>query len=524
MSKFLPPDNQYLRYTPNKQLLPDSKTYFLKHLTCILLLCSFSTLFGQTDVLYRVSDPAYATTVAHTFTDGEVIPRLRSTESAIPTRYTEAVKGYLRTYTIKNRAKTERILGKSVMYFPIYEEQFRKSGIPDALKYLSVTESALNPVAISSASATGLWQFMKATGREYGLRIDQAVDERCDPHLSTAAAAAYLAKQYARFGDWALAIAAYNSGPGNVSKAIRRGRSKNFWKIKKYLPRETRSYVPGYIAAAYILQHYEKHGLTPQYPDMDLQLTEAVKVYQFLNFQTISSMTGLPVNTIKELNPSFLQNYIPATQRGYYLILPKRVMDTFKNQVARPDSKPVYAATNSNPIYTTPVSNNPVYRKTRTRLNKDNYSLSHHNVLHNENLQTIAKQYNCHPYHIKVWNDLKSNYVQPGKQLKIYVPKFDQATSAQIIHTPKQKINVPKISTLKVQGPISQYPSDIGKNPKKNKIKARRYLYHVIHRNESLRDISKQYNTSVQQILDFNTVKRGRLPMPGDKIKVKIIE
>ena len=498
--------------------------YSLKHLTYILLLFSFSSLSGQTDVLYRVSDPSYATTVAHTFTDGEVIPRLRATESAIPTRYTDAVKGYLRTYTIKNRAKTERILGKSVMYFPIYEEQFRKSGIPDALKYLSVTESALNPVAISSASAVGLWQFMKATGREYGLRIDQTVDERSDPHLSTAAAAAYLAKQYNRFGDWALAIAAYNSGPGNVSKAIRRGRSKNFWKIKKYLPRETRSYVPGYIAAAYILQHYEKHGLIPQYPEMDLQLTEAVKVYQFLNFQSISAMTGLPVNTIKELNPSFLQNYIPATQRGYYLILPKRVMNTFKSQVARPDSKPVYASNNPRPIYTTPVSTNPVYTNTRTNLNKDNYSLSYHYVLNNENLHTIAKLHNCHPYHIKVWNDLKSNYVKPGEQLKIYTPKFGQAASSQIIRSPKEKINIPKISTIKIQGPTSQNPSDIGKKPTNSKIKVRRYLYHVIHRNESLRDISKQYNTSVQQLLEFNKVKRGRLPMPGDKIKVKIIE
>jgi len=165
---------------------------------------------------------------------------------------------------------------------------------------------------------------------------------------------------------------------------------------------------------------------------MDLQLTEAVKVYQFLNFQSISAMTGLPVSTIKELNPSFLQNYIPATQRGYFLILPKRVMNTFKNQVARPDSKPVYASTNNaRPIYTTPVSNNPVYRNTRINLNKDNYSISHHYVLQNENLQTIAKQYNCHPYHIKVWNDLKSNYVRPGEQLKIYTPKFGQTASAK---------------------------------------------------------------------------------------------
>ena len=492
--------------------------YFLKHFIFLALSLSFCAIHAQTDVLYRVSNDAYATTVAHTFSDSDVIPRLRATNSAITPRYTDAVKGYLRTYTIKNRAKTERILGKSVMYFPIYEEEFRKNGLPESLKYLSVTESALNPVAISSASATGLWQFMKATGKEYGLRIDQTVDERCDPHLSTAAAAAYLAKQYKRFGDWALAIAAYNSGPGNVSKAIRRGRSKNFWKIKKYLPRETRSYVPGYIAAAYILQHYEQHGLTPNYPEMDLQLTEAVKVYSFLNFQTISSMTGLSMDIIKELNPSFLQNYIPATQRGYYLILPKRVMNTFKNQVARPDAQRTHTAVNTGPIYGSTAN-----------FNVDAYTLSHHYVQANENLQTIANSYNCHPYHIKVWNELKSNYVQAGTQLKIYTPKIGPTASKPTkVITPRNKRSTPKIAPIKWK-PVKTiyYPSAITNSSaaKTSKIKPKRFLYHVIHRNESLRDISKQYGTPVDQLLEFNNIKKGkRLPMPGDKIKVKLVE
>jgi len=484
-----------------------------KYLLTLVICCVFGCLHAQTNVLYRVNNSYPATTVAHTFNDADVIARLQTVQSAVPTRYTDVVKGYLRTYTIKKRSKTEAILGKSVMYFPIYEEQFRRKGIPEALKYLSVTESALNPVAVSSAKAVGLWQFMKATGKEYGLRIDDTIDERRDPHLSTAAAAEYLHKQYKRFGDWALAIAAYNSGPGNVSKAIRRGRSKNFWKIKKYLPRETRSYVPGYIAAAYILQHYEKHGLIPQYPEMDLQLTEAVKVYQFINFQTISAMTGISVGTIRALNPSFLQNYIPSTQRGYYLILPKRVMNDFKNTVARPDSKPVRVVVNTAPIY---ASNN--------NFNTDKYSISYHTVQQAENLPAIAKIYNCHPYHIKVWNELKSNYVNSGQQLKIYIPisEIPKPVKPVKVLVPKAKVFLPKIDPIRAKPVKSQTQTVIQKGQAANQA-PKQYQYHIIHRNESLKEIAAQYGLSVEKLLSINQVKSGRLPMPGDKIKVKIL-
>ena len=486
---------------------------FSKYLLTLVISCVFGHIYAQTNVLYRVNTNYPSTTVAHTINEADVIARLETIQSAVPTRYTAVVKGYLRTYTIKNRAKTETILGKSVMYFPIYEEQFRKKGIPEALKYLSVTESALNPVAISSANAVGLWQFMKATGKEYGLRIDKTIDERCDPHLSTAAAAEYLHRQYKRFGDWALAIAAYNSGPGNVSKAIRRGRSKNFWKIKKYLPKETRSYVPGYIAAAYILQHYEDHGLIPQYPAMDLQLTEAVKVYQFINFQTISAMTGISVNTIRTLNPSFLQNYIPSTQKGYFLILPKRVMNDFKNKVARPDSQPVRVAVNTSPIYAS--TNN---------FNTDQYSISYHTVQQGENLPAIAKIYNCHPYHIKVWNELKSNYVNGGQQLKIYTPISERPkpVTPVKVFVPKAKIIIPTITGIRAKPVKSQTQSIIEKGQATNQ-GPRRYQYHIMHRNESLREIAAQYGLSIEKLLSYNQVKSGRLPMPGDKIKVKVL-
>ena len=175
--------------------------------------------------------------------------------------------------------------------------------MPLDLKFLSVVESALNPMAVSRSGAVGLWQFMPATGREYGLKISRYVDERKDPVKSTLAAIKYLKKQYNRYGNWELALAAYNGGPGRVNRAIKRGRSKNFWRIRKYLPRETRNYVPAYIAATYIANFYHMHDLVPIYPDLELQLTESVKVYETLNFSEIEAITGTPEYIIEILNP-----------------------------------------------------------------------------------------------------------------------------------------------------------------------------------------------------------------------------
>jgi len=305
-----------------------------------LLFVYFFVATGNISAQYSQSVTTTDNTIP-LYTDEEIRMRLRNIASCVIPRYTDVVKGYIRTYTIKKRDKTERMLGKTVMYFPIFQKYAKEYDLPDALKYLSVTESALDPIAISSAKAVGLWQFMKLTGEEYGLRIDATVDERRDPHLSTDAAMRYLQRQYKRFGNWPLAIAAYNSGGGNVSRAVRRGRSKNFWKIRKYLPKETRNYVPAYIAAAYLLQNYEQHNLNPIYPEMDLQLTDVVKIYDNLDFNQISAMTGLSITTIRALNPSYKRDFIPANIKGNFLILPKRVVNDFNIIFRRPDSRMV---------------------------------------------------------------------------------------------------------------------------------------------------------------------------------------
>ena len=433
------------------------------------------------------------------YTDAEIRTRLRNIASCIIPRYTNVVRSYIQTYTIKKRQKTERMLGKTIMYFPIYERYTKEYGLPEALKYLSVTESALDPVAVSSAKAVGLWQFMKVTGKEYGLRIDHVVDERCDPHLSTDAAMRYLQRQYKRFGDWALAIAAYNSGGGNVSRAIRRGRSKNFWKIRKYLPRETRNYVPAYIAAAYLLQNYEKHNLNPLYPEMDLQLTESTKVYDNLTFNQIATMTGLSITTIRALNPSYKQDFIPASTNGRFLILPKRVMNAFNALFQRPDSKdkPQSFVRSTGALYTK----------------------SYYTVQPDDNLAFLAELFNCEPAHLKIWNGLKSDVLYPGQELLLFSPTYDNRS----IRVKNSTSSTP-IEYLPSIQPSSIYPQQgtyVFQDEQTTQVSD--YMYHTLQRNESLREVASKYQIPVSKLLEMNKMDENSLPKPGHRLKVKLL-
>ena len=439
------------------------------------------------------------------YTDEDIRMRLRGIASCVIPRYTDVVKSYIRTYTIKHRDKTERMLGKAVMYFPIFQKYAKEYGLPDALKYLSVTESALDPIAISSAKAVGLWQFMPVTGKEYGLRIDDTIDERRDPHRSTDAAMRYLQRQYKRFGNWPLAIAAYNSGGGNVSRAVRRGRSKNFWKIRKYLPRETRNYVPAYIAAAYLLQNYEQHNLNPTYPEMDLQLTDVTKVYEHLDFNQIAALTGLSITTIRALNPSYKRDYIPVSTKGRYLILPKRVMNDFNSYFSRPDTR-------------------KVNRKPSGKRNTGRplYTKSYYTVQQGDNLPFLAKLFNCEPFHLKVWNNLKTDQVTPGQELLLFAPAYDN--NSVTVEGASVTVNNRPTTPLAIIAPKSvQSLKGSPIFPKKVAERSKEYLYHTIQRNESLKNISGRYKVPIPILLEMNGIDEGKLPKPGNRIKVKVI-
>ncbi len=247
-------------------------------------------------------------------------------QSIVDYRYDASVRYTIGLYVERWRSGSSRILGRAAGCFPYFTDALAEAGMPEALKYISITESALRPFAVSHAGAAGYWQLMPGTARELGLQVDEVVDERLDVRLGTAAGLRYLQLQHERFGDWALALAAYNSGPGRVNQAMRRSKSKDYWKLRKFLPSETSGYVPGFIAATYLATFFREHELEVLALPLDVQLTETIRVYRELSLHRVAMLTGLRPAVVVELNPSYLAGYLPAHHEGRWLRLPSRVV------------------------------------------------------------------------------------------------------------------------------------------------------------------------------------------------------
>lgn len=321
-------------------------------------------------------------------------------------RYDATVQSYLRTYLERSRDKTEMMIGRSELYFPMFEQELEAAGLPTDLKYLAVVESALYPHAISPVGATGLWQFMRPTARECGLYVSKYVDERCDPVKSTRAAIRYLTMLYTQFDSWELAMAAYNSGPGRVRYAIRRSGTKDYWKLQRYLPRETRAYVPGFIAASYVLNFYEDHGLNPVFPEQSMHETESVLVHEGISFSEIQTVTGVPSEVITLLNPIFVRKYIPHSESGHTLILPATAALTMRAYLA--SDKGLVEVTEFEGIET------GVDLEYVDRLVDEIYY-----VRPGDNLYNIARHNGCSVDDLKTWNRLSGNTIHIGQKLKI---------------------------------------------------------------------------------------------------------
>lgn len=267
--------------------------------------------------------------------DDEVEERLAMMDQSIVAHRGEAaVRRIISLYVERWRSGSEVILGRTARYFPRFEAELTKRGLPESIKYLTITESALRPWAVSHVGAAGFWQLMPGTAVELGLRVDSIVDERLDFQLGTEAGLDYLEIQFERYGDWALALAAYNSGPGRVNRAIRRSGSRDFWRMQPYLPRETRSYVPGYIAAVYLAAFFHEHELEPSQQNLDLVMHEAVEVQGFISLHRVAQLTRLRPAEVLELNPAYLMGYVPDDGRSHYIYLPRRVVPAFRAYLA----------------------------------------------------------------------------------------------------------------------------------------------------------------------------------------------
>lgn len=286
---------------------------------------------------------------ASDLSDKDLEQRVINLSSAVDIRYSADVQKHIKAYTKYNKKGTEVILGRTSIYFPMFENILRDRGLPTDLKYLAVIESGLKPTATSKVGAAGLWQFMKSTGRMMGLQVNNTLDERRDPVKSTEAAAEYLKYLNEKFGDWTLALAAYNCGPGNVRKAIRRsGGKRTFWEIKNFLPRETRNYVPKFIAVTYLMNYYYDHGMIPKLPEDHLVNTSSAQVFDKISLKSVSAKFNLSLSIVKLLNPAYIRNVIPASEEGRHLLtLPTDQMISYVNgnQSATLLSRP-YSLTN----------------------------------------------------------------------------------------------------------------------------------------------------------------------------------
>lgn len=431
-------------------------------------------------------------------TEAEVRQRLGKLRGCLELKTTSAVQAYLRTYLQHRPEKARQILGRRLTYFPIFEEKLKEHGLPTDLKYLAVVESALNPRAVSRAGAVGLWQFMPSTGRDYRLRQNGVVDERSDPVKSTEAAVQYLKDLYRQYNDWALALAAYNSGPGRVNAAIKRAHSRNFWVIQRYLPKETRNYVPAFIAATYLCNYFYVHGVEPIEPDPDEQLTTHLRIHEAITFQDIMDATGVAYTTLAELNAGFKRFYVPQDDEGHYVLLPLRVMPAFLRYLNGLGGRK-YAIESLKVNSNTNIGDGRYWQLTVT-------------INQADQVERVAAMLGCHPEHLKAWNQLTDDVVPAGQRIVVWRPVY------VFKHTPL-RIEAPNAATTTTETPNAVAVSTAAVVRREEADKYKRYLYHTVQRNECLEDIARQYGTPVETLRRLNNNCEGLCV--GVKIKVK---
>lgn len=340
--------------------------------------------------------------------DSVYVRRLRDLVSPVPLSYNYIVRGYIDRYTAASTGTISRMLGLSKYYFPMIEEELIRQGLPVELRALPIIESALSPTAISPMGAAGLWQFMPATGKVYGLEINSLVDERCDPVRATSAACRYLADLHALYGDWTLAIAAYNCGPGNVNKAIARagGGKRSFWDIYDFLPRETRGYVPAFIGATYAYAYHELHGI--ECTDAPLPLaTDTLRIDRLMHLGQVASTIDLPIEVLRQLNPQYRLDIIPATTKPYTLVLPQRYVARY---IERQDS--IFAKDSAYlKEYIDPAN---IEKKRQER------RLTIYVVKRGDTLGAIARRYRVTTAQLMRWNGIKNpDRLRLGQRLRI---------------------------------------------------------------------------------------------------------
>jgi membrane-bound lytic murein transglycosylase D len=389
------------------------------------------------DTMYEdVSELNIEEAVAYEMSTEVLKKRLKKMDDKSPfnIEYNTSLENVIKSFLKNRKPSFERLMAISEYYFPMFEEHLAKYDVPLEIKYLAIVESALNPKAKSRVGASGLWQFMYPTGKQFNLEVNSYVDERFDPLKATEAACQYLSSLYKIFGDWSLVLASYNAGPGNVSKAIRRsGGSQNYWNIRKNLPRETANYVPAFLATMYIYEFKKELGIKPKKAPLTYFETDTIKVRREMSFKQVSELFNITEDQVEFLNPIYKLNIIPFNEdKPHFLRLPKDKIGLFvSNEEAvyayidyiknRGEKAQEAIAENSSAEETKVVE----YNETKTKS-----KLAYHKVSKGESLGIIAEKYDVSVSEIKKWNNLRSSIINTGNKLKIYSTKEDNSKSS----------------------------------------------------------------------------------------------
>jgi membrane-bound lytic murein transglycosylase D len=447
------------------------------------------------------------------YPDSVYMERLSRIPSVIPLTYNRYVRNFIHVYTHKRREQVGIMLGLSEYYFPIFEEILSLYDMPLELKYCSIIESALNPRAVSRAGAAGLWQFMYGTGLMNGLTINSFVDERRDPVKSTYAAAKYMKGLYEIYGDWTLVIAAYNCGPTNVNKAIRRsGGKRNYWEMYRYLPRETRGHVPAFIAVAYLMNYYEYHDLAPRYVNLNFPV-DTIMISDQLHLEQVSHVLNIPIQLLRDLNPQYKRDIIPGKQKPYALRIPLELSMKF---IEYSDS--IFAYRDSVYFNNQNMTQSPVTYVASSYTPappSPNMAKLYYTVKSGDNLGFISEWYNVGLSQLKYWNDINGSMIRTGQKLVVYVPrnKLDQYQDINNMSFEEKQNRI---------GKNVKTPESIAMQTTGQDVSGGEYVYYLVKPGETLWDIARKFpGITDTELMLLNGITDAAKIQPGQLIKVQ---
>lgn len=488
---------------------------------------------------YTILDEEVESKSSNEVSEEEYIKRLSQIPATIEMPYNQEVRKYIDMYVNRRRTMVEAMLGMSLYYMPIFEQALEQEGMPLELKYLPIVESALDPVAKSRVGAAGLWQFMIKTGKGLGLEINSLVDERLDPYKSSVKAAKYLKQLYNIYKDWSLAIAAYNCGPGKVNQALRRagGSGKDYWQIYAFLPKETRGYVPAFIAANYVMTYFKKHNISPALAKKPI-LVDTVQVTRRIHFNQISSVLDIPVEALRVLNPQYRKDVIPGNVRPYTLALPSQQIYSFlmsEDSIVSKNASKYQPRLVVEPQMTQVASDEggeyEWETKTVTKI---------HKVRRGETLGGIAAKYNTTVSAIKKANGMRNNNIGVGKRLKIKTTERVKVYKPAAEETPEElaaadslaleaaiaganEEEVKKETPAPKKKPEPKKREEKKKAETKSKTKSKKQSAssgtHVVKSGESLYVIAERHGITVNELKRANSLSNNKIK-PGQKLTI----